>query len=267
MLTRDFTHFIPASDAVFAAYKVMYQYDNTPLNARVEGTVRQTADWRLEKVSFATAYRNERMAAFLYIPTHVRPPYQTVIFFPSARVLSLHDSRTLGDTAFFDYIVQSGRAVLYPIYQDTYERRLQGTMPGASQEIALTTERYKDVARAIDYLETRPDIDHDRLAYLGVSAGAAQGAIYATLAQDRLRTAIFLDGGYFLDEPPAGRRPGGLRASHEEAGVDGERTLRRDLLRTRRLRCRCSGCSGRRPPTRSTSCSRRRTTPPRIGPR
>lgn len=204
MLTRDFAHFVPASDAVFAAYKVMYRYDNTPLDAKVEGIVQQTADWRVEKVSFNTAYRNERMAAFLYIPTHVRPPYQTVIFFPSARVLGIHDSRTLGDTAFFDYVVQSGRAVLYPVYQDTYERRIRGTMPGASQQITLTTERFKDVARAIDYLETRADIDHGRLAYLGVSAGAAEGAIYATLEQARLRTAIFLDGGYFLDTPTAG---------------------------------------------------------------
>ena len=204
MLARDFSHFVPASDAVFAAYQMMYQYDPAPLNAKVEGIVQQTADWRLEKVSFNTAYRNERMAAYLYIPNHVKPPYQTVIFFPSARVLGMHDSKTLGDTAFFDYVVQSGRAVLYPIYQDTYERRLDGTMPGASQRIALTTERYKDLARSLDCLDTRSDIDHDRLAYLGVSAGAAQGAIFATLAQARLRTAVFLDGGYFLDEPPGG---------------------------------------------------------------
>jgi dienelactone hydrolase len=204
MLTRDFTHFTPASDAVFGAYQVLYRYDKTPLNAKVEGIVGRTADWRVEKVSFDAAYRNERMAAYLYIPTHVKPPYQTVIYFPSASVLYLHDSRNLGDTEYFDYVVQSGRAVLYPVWQDTYERRRRGAWPGASQSIALATERSKDLGRALDYLQTRRDIDHERFAYLGISMGAAEGAMYATLAQDRLRTAIFVDGGYFLAKPTSG---------------------------------------------------------------
>jgi dienelactone hydrolase len=204
MLIRDFTHFVPAPDAAFSAYEVMYRNDKAPLNTRAEGLVRQTADWRLEKVSFNTGYRDERMAAYLYIPTHVRPPYQAVIFFPSARVLDLNDSRELGDTEYFDYIVQSGRAVLYPVYQDTYERRHRGAMPGGSQEIELTTDRAKDVARGLDYLQSRTDIDHARVGYVGISMGAAEGAIYATLAQDRLRTVVFLDGGYFLAKPPPG---------------------------------------------------------------
>lgn len=34
--------------------------------------------------------------------------------------------------------------------------------------------------------------------------GAAEGVIYTTLAQDRLRAVVFLDGGYFLDPPSSG---------------------------------------------------------------
>jgi pimeloyl-ACP methyl ester carboxylesterase len=34
--------------------------------------------------------------------------------------------------------------------------------------------------------------------------GSADGIIITTLLQDRLKTAIFLDGGYFLQKPPAG---------------------------------------------------------------
>ncbi|HEX3928840.1 MAG TPA: protein kinase [Gemmatimonadales bacterium] len=203
-LRRDFATFKPASDAVFHAYEAMYAYDKTPLDAKVEGTVQQTADWRVEKVTFATAYNSERMAAYLYIPSHVKPPYQAVVFFPSARVLGIHDSRNRGDVQFFDYIVQSGRAVLYPVYQNTYERTITNILPSASEYLIIKTQRSKDVGRALDYLQSRPDIAHDKLAYLGVSMGAAEGAVYATEAQDRLRTAVFLDGGYFLDTPPAG---------------------------------------------------------------
>ena len=204
-MARDFAAYKPISDAVFHAYELMYDYTKTPLNAKEEGVVKETADWREEKVSFDTAYNGERMAAYLFLPKRVRPPYQTVLFFPSARVMFLTgDSSDLGDEKFFDYIVQSGRAVMYPVYQDTYERRLKYNLPGGSQAITLTTEWYKDAARSLDYLNTRTDIDSGRLAYLGVSMGSADGVIVSSLLQDRLRTAIYLDGGYFLQPPPPG---------------------------------------------------------------
>ena len=204
-LERDFTKATPATDPVFNAYRLLYAYEKTALDARVDRIVHDGADWREERLSFAAAYGGERVIAYLFVPKQVKPPYQTVVFFPSARVLDLSSSAALGDTAFFDYIVQSGRAVLYPVYQDTYERRVRSTLPRASQEMKLTVERYKDLARSLDYLATRADIDTSKLAYVGVSMGAAEGVIYTTLLQDRLKTDIFLDGGFFLDPPAAGR--------------------------------------------------------------
>lgn len=201
---RDFAKIKPASDEVFRAYKTLYAYDKTPLNAKVEGIVQDTADWQEQKITYDTAYDNQRMSAYLFLPKRVRPPYQTVVFFPSARVLDIPDSRTLGDIRFFDYVVQSGRAVLYPVYQGTYERRAKFALPGASEDLEYIAQRSKDFDRSLDYLDTRSDIDKDKIAYLGVSMGSAEGIIYATLAQDRLKTVIFLDGGYFLYQPPAG---------------------------------------------------------------
>jgi eukaryotic-like serine/threonine-protein kinase len=49
-----------------------------------------------------------------------------------------------------------------------------------------------------------PTVAPNKLAYLGVSMGSAEGVIYTTIAQDQLKTVIFLDGGYFLDRPPKG---------------------------------------------------------------
>ena len=204
-LERDFSKLKPASDAVFNAYRLLYAYDKTPLDAHVDSIVHEGPDWREERVSFAAAYGGERVTAYLFVPKHVKAPYQTVVFFPSARVLDLSNSATLGDTAFFDYVIQSGRALLYPVYQNTYERRHKTVHPGATQDMKLTVERYKDLARALDYLATRADIDTTKLAYLGVSMGSAYGVIYTTLLQDRLKTDIFLDGGFFLDPPSAGR--------------------------------------------------------------
>lgn len=203
-LERDFRKFKPASDEVFAAYKAIYSYDRTPLEATAE-TVGDLPDWRKERVTFRTAYGDERMAAYLFLPKHVRPPYQTVVFSPSARVLQLTDSRLLGDTSFFDYVVQSGRAVLYPVYQGTYERNRRAYLPGSSEGMTLLVQRYKDLARSLDYLTTRNDIDTMRLAYMGVSMGSAEGVIYTTLLQNRLKTDLLLDGGFFLGAHYPGR--------------------------------------------------------------
>ena len=38
-----------------------------------------------------------------------------------------------------------------------------------------------------------------------MKTGSVAGVIYTTLLQDRLKTDIFLDGGFFLDPPAAGR--------------------------------------------------------------
>ncbi|MGH7653773.1 MAG: protein kinase domain-containing protein [Gemmatimonadaceae bacterium] len=203
-LERDFAAYHPASDEVYRAYQNEFAYAKSPLHEKVEGVVHETPDWREEKITFDAAYNNERMAAYLFIPKNVKPPYQAVVFFPSARVDDLRSSDALGDIGFFDYVVQSGRAVLYPIYQQTYERRSRNIQPGASQAIDLTIQRSRDLGRSLDYLQTRSDIAADKLAYLGVSMGAAEGVIYATIAQDRLKTVILLDGGYFLGRAPAG---------------------------------------------------------------
>lgn len=207
LIARNFSSFRPASDDVFHAYQILYATSGLPLHDTDEGFVKQTAYWREQKVTLDTGYRGERMDVYLFLPKNVKPPYQAVLFFPSARVDFIADNQNgtaLGDIQFFDYVVQSGRAVVYPIYQDTYERRLQYSLPRGAQKIQLTTDRYKDAARTLDYLATRSDIDNNKLAYMGVSMGSAEGIIYSTLLQDRLKTAIFLDGGYFLDPPPPG---------------------------------------------------------------
>lgn len=198
-VTRNFAAYKPVSDAVFRAYTLLYAYPRTPLHVQDDGIVKETEDWREEKVTFDAAYNGERMAAYLFLPRRVKPPYETILFFPSARVMFLPpDSSELGDVKYFDYILQSGRAVLYPVYEDTYERRLRHRLPGVPNSVDESVDWYKDAARSLDYLDTRPDIDKSRIGYLGVSMGAADGVVIATLLQDRLRTAVFLDGGYFM---------------------------------------------------------------------
>lgn len=200
---RNFAHARPAPDSVYKIYKAMYSYDRTPLNPKAESVAQDSADWRKEKVSFDAAYGKERLTAYLFLPMHVQPPYQTVVFFPSARVLDLPSSETLGDMNFIDYVIQSGRAVIYPVYKGTYERPATPPSPDTVAGKETLIQDSKDLGRSIDYLETRPDIDRSRIAFLGVSMGAALGVNWAAV-ENRFEAVIFLDGGFFSEKPLMG---------------------------------------------------------------
>ena len=71
--SRDFLTEKPVSDAVFAAYRQMYQYDRTPLDAKVIETVDE-GDWTRELVRMNAAYAGDTLLAYLYLPKLGRSP-------------------------------------------------------------------------------------------------------------------------------------------------------------------------------------------------
>jgi hypothetical protein len=193
VLTRDVTRETRADDAAIATYKRFYAYDRTPLDSKVEGT-ETSAWWRKETVSFAAAYGGERVLAYLFIPLNASAPYQTVIHIPGSYARDLPSSRDLSvGLQFFDFIVRSGRAVLFPIIKDTYERRVD-VPAGPNTNRDLSIQWFKDVARSIDYLETRSDIDSNRLAFHGLSMGASEAPLYGAL-EPRFKAVVAAGGG------------------------------------------------------------------------
>jgi dienelactone hydrolase len=101
---------------------------------------------------------------------------------------------------FTEFLLRSGRAVLYPIYKGTYERQPSEPSAGQAQERDLRIQVAKDLARSIDYLETRADIDRERLAYYGVSNGAALAPLFLAI-EHRLRVAVLVGGGLASEKP------------------------------------------------------------------
>jgi formylglycine-generating enzyme required for sulfatase activity len=203
LYARDVSKAKPAGDEVFRLYQNMFAYDKGPLDATVQAVGGSTPDWTTQKITFNAAYGGERVPAFLFLPAHATPPFQTVLFFPSARVNGLPSSDALGDMSFVDYVIKSGRAVMYPVYKQLYERHstVADTYFGPMLNREIVIDWSKDIGRSIDYLSTRSDIDPTRLAYLGVSQGAADGVIFAAIEQ-RFKAIVLLDGGLFSQEHP-----------------------------------------------------------------
>ena len=121
---RDYSREKPVPDSVFRSYENLYAYDQTPLNAKTEASYEHAGEaWRTEKVTFDAAYGKERVIAYLFLPKQVRPPWQTVVFFPGSNAIYERSSQDLDwHWARLDFVIKSGRAVVYPIYKGTYER-------------------------------------------------------------------------------------------------------------------------------------------------
>jgi len=199
-VVRDGRQARPVSDEVFAEIRRSYAYDRRPLNAAIEST-ETTASFVHAVVTFDAAYGGERERAHLFLPRRALPPYQTVVLFPAGDAFQLRSSRDMS-LAWVSLVVESGRALLYPIYKGTYERQIQDT-PGEQGLRELRIAWSRDLGRAIDYLETRPDIDRTRVAYWGVSSGADAGVPLCAL-EPRLRTAILLGTGIWGDDTSVG---------------------------------------------------------------
>jgi len=199
---RDYTKEAPIDDRGFALIRSMYAYDRTPLDAEVHALPQGSPHWTVERASFAAAYGGERVFAYLYKPKGFAPPHQTVVFFPGvgAEVQPSHDV----DLLYLDFVIRSGRAVLVPIYQGTFERRFETRPTEGRARRDLVIHWFQDLGRSLDYLETRDDVDAGKLAYLGMSLGATQGVIFTAL-ETRFAASILLAGGFPASKMPPER--------------------------------------------------------------
>jgi len=206
----DFSKEKIVSDEIFQIFKRQYDYDELDLNVRQESLDDSSELWTLDRISVDTPYGSERMIVNLFLPKTAAPPYQTVIYFPGSAAVYQTSSEDLDQyyefTVFLSFLVKTGRAVVFPVYQGTFERRDDRF---ASIPLRINTHEYteyliqlvKDFRRTLDYLETREDIDSDRLAYYGMSWGGLLGGIIPAV-ETRPKTAIVVAGGLV-----AGGRP------------------------------------------------------------
>jgi predicted esterase len=119
-----------------------------------------------------------------------------VLFFPGSGALNLRHF-VVYPTASLDAVLRSGRAVMYPIYKSTYERGdgMEDDVPNMSSDWRDHVIMWaKDASRAIDYIDTRSDLDHSKIAYYGYSWGAVMGAIVPAVDQ-RIKVNIIALGG------------------------------------------------------------------------
>ena len=199
---RDYKAEKPVADESFNIFLRQYAYDHSPLNPDVK-MVADSSLWKIEKIDIDAAYNKERLTAYLFIPKNFPPPYQTVVFFPGSGVIynrKFNYGATV--TRSFDFLLKSGRAVLYPILKGTYERGDE-----LDSDLQEETKFYKDhviywvqdISRSLDYLETRKDIVKGSFGYFGHSWGSAMSGVVCA-NEPRLKTAVLHVGGLMMQK-------------------------------------------------------------------
>jgi len=193
---RDYVKEKPVDDKTFAFFLTQFSYDKTPLNEKLETTL-DRENWTIEKITFDAGYNDERMELYLYLPKNSNPPYQPVLFFPGSGDLFSKKYNPDNVEGRIDFLLKSGRAIIRPIYKGTHERHgeMKSDLP---QETVLYKDHVimwrKDIGRTLDYLETRKDIQNDKLGYLGWSWGGFLGGIMPAI-EKRIKAIVLNVGG------------------------------------------------------------------------
>ena len=165
-------------DDLFAIVRRDFEYDDRELDAKIEST-----DDGPESLAPRGRFRalgvRRRAVTDSPVPAEER---RTAV--PDRRLLpaverAVSHGQPHPSFPFAYFIPKSGRALVYPIYQGTYERQIDRRGPNDDRDYKI--QLGKDLRRTVDFLETREDIDSEKLAYYGLSWGAYEGPLMTAI--------------------------------------------------------------------------------------
>jgi len=174
--------------------------ERTPLNPRITGVVRCDG-YKVEKVIFESQPKHYVTGAlFVPEPSRFKPPYPGVLepvghsFTAKAReiyqtvgaLLALNGMVAL----VFDPIDQGERGQMLSQWPSVSGTKAHTMLGVGSMLLGRNTARFEiwDGMRAIDYLQSRPEVDPDRIGCAGLSGGGTQTS-YLMALDERIAVA------------------------------------------------------------------------------
>jgi formylglycine-generating enzyme required for sulfatase activity/dienelactone hydrolase len=195
---RGTPEYRPVDDATYRSLLRYYAYDRAPLDASVVERL-TTRDWTRETIRLAGPWRDPTVV-YLYLPIRATRPLQTIAFVPGSN--TFFEAGPSGETErIMGPHVKAGRAVFTVLFKGMVGRPWESDHVAAS----LSSVQYRqelvmhatELRRAVDYLETRSDLDLSKLGYVGFSLGSG-GWLLLTAIEPRFRSVVLVGGG--IDE-------------------------------------------------------------------
>jgi dienelactone hydrolase len=184
----------PVDDATFQRFLDLHSYDKTDVGSNVDRIDDTPRYWRRETASFQAGPDNARAMAHLFLPKGSKPPYQVVVYVGGSGIHARRRVEEIGDG--YKFILLAGRAVVIPVLSGTLERGPSAFRLPPNQDRERNLRWSTEMSRTLDYLETRSDLDIERLGYYGLSAGANYG-IRLVAVDERFKTVVLSSGGLF----------------------------------------------------------------------
>jgi cephalosporin-C deacetylase-like acetyl esterase len=186
MALRDYKNEKPVDDKTFEIFRRQFAYDNVPL--KDSSSLFFSNDYcTIEKITFEAGYNNERMQAYIFLPKNIKPPYQPILFYGGSQDIFSRKFDHVFPLSRLDFLIKNGRALIMPVFKGTHERHDE--LHSDLQEETVFYKDHvimwrKDIGRTIDYIETRDDLQSDKLAYLGWSWGGFMGGIMPAIEKE-----------------------------------------------------------------------------------
>jgi fermentation-respiration switch protein FrsA (DUF1100 family) len=186
----------PVDAGTFRAFRVFYDYDKQlPLEVQTREEIdvpgaENVPAYRRITFSFMNN-RDERIPAILWLPAEGKGPFACSFFLhglggnkSNAQAFAVELLKQGYATMALDAAYHGERAAgKQPMYGTTFHRLRDGYM-----------QTVIDYRRALDYLETRADIDSKRVTLIGVSMGGIMGAVLGGV-EPRIKCPVLLVAG------------------------------------------------------------------------
>jgi DNA-binding winged helix-turn-helix (wHTH) protein/formylglycine-generating enzyme required for sulfatase activity/dienelactone hydrolase len=206
-LVRDaaFANHEPLSDDAFEAMRFQF---TTPRVAPAEVTVNQVEEstlWIAEEIVLKFAAEETTTLYIVRPKAHARP-LQPIVYsgVGDCCFMKRPNRDVLEQLQIAGFVVNSGRALVMPIWAGGYERYSRyptEASAAADRERRIPLQWQHDLSATIDYLESRPDMDAERIGYFGVSRGASFAGAINLAIEGRIDAAVLASGGAWIHSP------------------------------------------------------------------
>ncbi len=166
----------------------LFNYDaKAPLDIQEKATLERNGA-KVIDLTYASP-RQGRVTAFLVVPSD-KGPFAAVLFGHwggGTRTEFLSEAELYAQAGVVSLLID------YPWTRPAPWRRSVPNLEKPELDIEIYSQAVVDLRRGLDLLLARPDVDSQRIAYIGHSFGAQWGAILAAVDR-RMKTAVLVGG-------------------------------------------------------------------------
>jgi dienelactone hydrolase len=194
----------PLSDDAFEAMRFQF---TTPHAAPTQVSVNKVEEstlWVAEEIVLTFAAQ-ETTTIYIVRPKAHDKPLQPVVYsgVGDCCYRKRPNRDVLEQLQIAGFVVNSGRALVMPIWDGGYER--WSPVPTEADAAADLARRkpllwQHDLGATIDYLESRADMDAERIGYLGISRGASFAGAVNLAIEKRIDAAVLASGGIWIHD-------------------------------------------------------------------